>query len=325
MGKRATLSQVAAYAGVSIATASRFFSNPELVKPETVDRIRVAAAALNYKAPRVLERDFSMLRIAVFARLFNHDGEFERLRGISNALRAWPHEMLLYEVDDSSYSMEYVKRLVVTKRIEGLIFIGVPIFEEVVTYLKRFHVPTVLIENDDPRFSRVLTSDKRGSELVADFFNKSPATRILVVGAHPTSMNASAGIRLKSFRERLNRNEKEIVAELLLDPNSPDLQKEIVTILNSKNRPEAIFAASDDLAVAVYTTCISHGLIVGQEITLIGYGDTDIAAKLGISSVRTHLDATGRRAVEILRSMDMDGEPSSEELNVELIHRKSSL
>ncbi|HUW87348.1 MAG TPA: LacI family DNA-binding transcriptional regulator [Candidatus Paceibacterota bacterium] len=325
MGKRATLSQVAAYAGVSIATASRFFSNPELVKPETVDRIRVAAAALNYKAPRVLERDLSMLRIAVFARLFNHDGEFERLRGISNALRAWPHEMLLYEVDDSSYSMEYVKRLVVTKRVEGLIFIGVPIFEEVVTYIERFRVPTVLIENDDPRFSRVLTSDKKGSELVADFFNKSTATRILFVGVHPTAVNASAGIRLKSFRDRLNRNKKEIVGELLLDPDSPDLQKEILTILKSKNRPEAIFAASDDLAVAVYTACISFGLKIGQEITLIGYGDTDIAAKLGISSVRTHLDATGRRAVEILRSMDVDGGPLQEELKVELIHRKSTL
>ncbi|MDP1719419.1 MAG: LacI family DNA-binding transcriptional regulator [Candidatus Nanopelagicaceae bacterium] len=325
MGKRATLSQVAAYAGVSIATASRFFSNPELVKPETVDRIRVAAAALNYKAPRVLERDLSMLRIAVFARLFNHDGEFERLRGISNALRAWPHEMLLYEVDDSSYSMEYVKKLVVTKRVEGLIFIGAPIFEEVVTYIERFRVPTVLIENDDPRFSRVLTSDKKGSELVADFFNKSAATRILFVGTHPTSMNVSAGIRLKSFRDRLNRNKKDIVAELLLDSDSPDLQKEILTILKSKNRPEAIFAASDDLAVTVYTACISHGLKIGQDIALIGYGDTDIAAKLGISSVRTHLDATGRRAVEVLRSMDPDGEPLREELKVELIHRKSTL
>lgn len=325
MAKRATLSQVAAYAGVSIATASRFFSNPELVKPETVNRIRIAAAALNYKAPRVLERDLSMLRIAVFTRLFNHDGEFERLRGISNALRAWPHEMLLYEVSDSSHSTEYVKKLVATKRVEGLIFVGVPISDEVAAYLGRFHVPTVLIENDDPRFPSVTTSDKKGGELVADFFNKCPATRILYVGAHPTSMDVSAGIRLKSFRDRLNRDKKEIVGELLLDPDSPDLQKEILAILTSKNRPEAIFAASDDLAVAVYTACISHNLKIGQDIALVGYGDTDLAAKLGISSVRTHLDATGRRAVEILRSMEVDGEPLKEELKVELIHRKSSL
>lgn len=324
MGKRATLSQVAAYAGVSIATASRFFSNPELVKPETVNRISIAAVALNYRAPRVLERDLSMLRIAVFARLYNHDGELERLRGISNALRAWPHEMLLYEVDDSSQSTEYVKKLVVTKRVEGLIFIGVPIVEEVVTYVQRFQVPTVLIENDDPRFSRVLTSDKKGSELVADYFNRSTATRILFVGAHPTSLNISAGIRLKSFRERINREKKEIVAELLVDPAAADLQQEILKLLKNKNRPEAVFAASDELAVAVYIACVALALKIGKDITLIGYGDTDISAKLGISTVRMHLDATGRRAVEILRSMDLAGEPLKEELKVELIHRASS-
>ena len=107
-----------------------------------------------------------------------------------------------------------------------------------------------------------------------------------------------------------------------------DLKPPLFRNAIARARPQIVVGivdGADDLAVAVYTTCISHGLIVGQEITLIGYGDTDIAAKLGISSVRTHLDATGRRAVEILRSMDMDGEPSSEELNVELIHRKSSL
>jgi DNA-binding LacI/PurR family transcriptional regulator len=49
MNKRATLAQVAAYAEVSIATASRCFSNPELLKPETVTLVRHAASALQYK------------------------------------------------------------------------------------------------------------------------------------------------------------------------------------------------------------------------------------------------------------------------------------
>ena len=138
MNKRATLAQVAAYAGVSIATASRCFSNPELLKPETVTLVRHAASALHYKAPRILERDLSMARIAVFTQLFNHQGGTERLRGVSNALRAWPHELLLYDVTDSASSVAYVKKLLVTKRVEGIIFSGVPILPEVATYIHRF-------------------------------------------------------------------------------------------------------------------------------------------------------------------------------------------
>ena len=74
MTKRATLAQVAAYAGVSIATASRAFSDPTLVRPETIAIIRQAAVALHYKAPRILERNLSMARIAVFTRLFHRNG-----------------------------------------------------------------------------------------------------------------------------------------------------------------------------------------------------------------------------------------------------------
>jgi DNA-binding LacI/PurR family transcriptional regulator len=111
MSKRATLAQVAAFAGVSIATASRCFSNPELLKPETVTLVRQAASALHYKAPRILERDLSMARIAVLTQLFNHQGGTERLRGISNALRAWPHELIVHDVTVSKSSVSSSRKL----------------------------------------------------------------------------------------------------------------------------------------------------------------------------------------------------------------------
>ena len=324
MSRRATLAQVAAYAGVSIATASRCFSNPELVKPETVVTIRQAAAALHYKAPRILERDLSMLRIAVFTRLFNHQGEMERLRGISNALRAWPHELLLYDVDDSMSSIDYVKKLVVTKRIEGVIFAGVPVVDEVASYLQRFLLPTVLIDNDDSRFSRVLTSDKKGSELVADFLNKSNASRILFLGARPTPMDLNPGIRLKSFRDRLDSRKKEASIELLVDPKSSEAEIEIRKILKGKKKPDAIFADSDSLAISAMVIAGELRLSLPNDVTLMGYGDTDAARALAITSVRTHLDASGRRAVEILRSHEKESEVIREELTPDLITRSTT-
>jgi len=325
MSRRATLAQVAAYAGVSIATASRCFSNPELVKPETVATIRQAAAALHYKAPRILERDLSMLRIAVFTRLFNHEGEMERLRGISNALQAWPHELLLYNVDDSMGSIDYVKRLVVTKRIEGIIFAGVPVADQVAAYLQRFLLPTVLIDNDDSRFSRVLTSDKKSSELVADFLNKRVAARILFLGARPTPMDINPGIRLKSFRDRLDPRKKEASFELLVDPNSSEAEIEIRKILKGKNRPDVIFADSDSLAISAMVIAREINLSLPEDLALIGYGDTDAARALAITSVRTHLDASGRRAVEILRSHDKERELIREELAPELAIRSTTV
>jgi len=324
MSKRATLAQVAAYAGVSIATASRCFSNPELLKPETVTLVRQAASALHYKAPRILERDLSMARIAVFTQLFNHRGETERLRGISNALRAWPHELLLYDVTDSTSSVDYVKKLLVTKRIEGLIFSGVPILDEVATYIQRFDLPTVLIDIDDARFSRVLTSEKKGCELAADYFNKSDAKNILYLGARPSSMDSDPGVRLKSFRERLSPKKKASSIELLVDPLSNEAGVEIRKLLKSKKRIDAIFADSDILAVSAFAATRELDISIPDGLALIGYGDSDLASQLGITTVRTHLDASGRRAVEILRAHEHTDKPVRDELKPELIVRSTT-
>ena len=235
--------------------------------------------------------------------------------------------MLFYDLDDSLSSIDYVKRLVVTKRVEGLIFVGVPLAPEVVKYIERFQMPTVLIDNDDPRFSRVLTSEKKGSELVADYFNISEAPRILFVGARPSTMDLNPGIRLKSFRDRLNRNKKELVSELLVDPYSPSLQVELTKVLRMKQRPSAVFADSDHLAAAVFKAATALGLSIPKDLVLVGYGDTDLADQLSITSVRTHLDASGRRAIEILRSVDLlhEGNPIREELRPELIIRPSTV
>jgi len=324
MSKRATLAQVAAYAGVSIATASRCFSNPELLKPETVTLVRQAASALHYKAPRILERDLSMARIAVFTQLFNHRGETERLRGISNALRAWPHELLLYDVTDSTSSVDYVKKLLVTKRIEGLIFSGVPILDEVATYIQRFDLPTVLIDIDDARFSRVLTSEKKGCELAADYFNKSDAKSILYLGARPSSMDSDPGVRLKSFRERLSPKKKASSIELLVDPLSNEAGVEIRKLLKSKKRIDAIFADSDILAVSAFAATRELDISIPDGLALIGYGDSDLASQLGITTVRTHLDASGRRAVEILRAHEHTDKPVRDELKPDLIVRSTT-
>lgn len=324
MSKGATLAQVASYAQVSIATASRCFSNPELLKPETVTLVRQAAAALHYKAPRILERDLSIARIAVFTQLFNHQGGTERLRGISNALRAWPHELIVHDVADSKSSVDYVRKLLATKRIEGLIFSGVPIHEEVAMNVQRFELPTVLIDIDDSRFSRVLTSEKKGCELAADYFNKSGATNVLFLGARPSAIDINPGIRLKSFRERLLPEKRAASVELLVDPLSQVAGVEIRKLLKSKKKIDAVFADSDLLAISVYVAARELGISIPKDLLLIGYGDCDSAGQLAISTVRTHLDASGRRAVEILRAHEHSNAPVREELKPELILRSTT-
>ncbi|CAB4650280.1 unannotated protein [freshwater metagenome] len=323
MSKDATLNQVAAYAGVSIATASRCFSHPEVVKKETVEKILAAALALNYKAPRVLERDRSVLRIAVFTSMYSHQGDLERLRGIINALRAVPHELLLFDVSENPASIEHVKKLAVTKRIDGIVIVAADIPDDVADYLYRFNIPAVLIDSDDDRFTRVMSSDSTGGIAVAQYFNARTEQRILFVGDRSQKSQRSTALRLKSFRDALDRTKNSITAELQVDVTLSDYVSKIQDELLRNPQPNAVFAASDELALDVIKLCANLGLKIPEQISLISYGDTDVAAKMEITAVRRHFEASGRRAIELLRSNSE--ELKREELSPELVIRNTAL
>jgi DNA-binding LacI/PurR family transcriptional regulator len=129
---------------------------------------------------------------------------------------------------------------------------------------------------------------------------------------------------LKSFRERLNPQKRSAGIELLVDPFSHEAGVEIRKLLKSKGKVDAIFADSDLLALSVCLAARELGISIPKDLLLIGYGDCDSASQLGISTVRTHLDASGRRAVEILRGHDHSGEPARVELKPELILRSTT-
>jgi DNA-binding LacI/PurR family transcriptional regulator len=315
MSKDATLNQVAAYAGVSIATASRCFSHPEVVKEATVEKILAAALALNYKAPRVLERDRSVLRIAVFTSMFSHHGDLERLRGIMNALRAVPHELLLFDIGENSTSIEHIKRLAVTKRIDGIVIVDAAVPDDVSEYLNKFRIPAVLIDRDDTRFTRVITSDTAGGRVVAEYFNSKSPKKILFVGDYSQKSQTATALRLKAFRDALDRKKNSITAELLVDVASSEYLPTIQQALIASPQPDAVFTASDELALDVVKLCAEIGLKIPEQISLVSYGDTDTA-------IRRHFEASGRRAIELLRSNPEAR--TREELPLELVIRQST-
>jgi len=124
--------------------------------------------------------------------------------------------------------------------------------------------------------------------------------------------------------QRLNPNKKAASTELLVDPLSNEAGVEIRKLLKSKKKIDAIFADSDMLAISAFVAARDLDISIPNELALIGYGDSDSASQLDITTVRIHLDASGRRAVEILRSYDHGGDFIRDELKPELIVRSTT-
>jgi LacI family transcriptional regulator len=72
--------------------------------------------------------------------------------------------------------------------------------------------------------------------------------------------------------------------------------------LPAGERPSAVFAANDLLAIGLLQGFVTHGVSVPDEISLIGYDDIDFAAAAAVplSSIRQPRHALGVRAAELL-------------------------
>ena len=94
-----------------------------------------------------------------------------------------------------------------------------------------------------------------------------------------------------------------------------------------KNRPTAVFAASDDMATEVINVALAKGVRVPEELSVVGFDDNPIAAhgRIPLTTVRQPLSEMGRIGLELLRQ-HMQGKkqnPNKLLLPTKLVERQS--
>src|SRR3546814_3238199 len=94
----------------------------------------------------------------------------------------------------------------------------------------------------------------------------------------------------------------------------------------SKEKPTAIFAVNDFLAIGLLGALRDSGIQVGRDVAVVGFNDTPIAGELpiGLSTIRSPMYQMGYRSVELLLETIKGGRPKSEFLEPTLCVRESS-
>jgi DNA-binding LacI/PurR family transcriptional regulator len=91
--------------------------------------------------------------------------------------------------------------------------------------------------------------------------------------------------------------------------------------------PTAIVAASDLQAIGGIEAARDSGRVLGEDLSLIGFDDIDMASFVGLSTVRQPLERSGQRGAELLLSSlnaDSRPRPFNERLPLELIVRQTT-
>ena len=149
-------------------------------------------------------------------------------------------------------------------RVDGLLVISLPLYDDEVTALERDHLPVVMVDIGHPRVPHVVTDDVRGGELAAEHLIARGHRRIGFVGDLPPSPFGftSSEHRREGFRRALRRAGIEPDGEIERRGSHGREEARVLAegLLRCGDRPTAVFAASDTQALGVLEAAQSVGL-----------------------------------------------------------------
>lgn len=336
--RRPTLAAVARLAGVAASTASLVFSGAERVADATRERVLAAAAELGYDGPDPRARSLRRGRSGVIGVVLD-----ERL---SDAFRDPVNVLTLDGIAEVAGERDVSLMLIRSPRdhqpygplidapVDAVILIGCGLrIDPAIAVLRRRRIPVVAIEADDIDGAVPIQLDNReGSRRAAAFLRDLGHQQVTVVAlplddsghrgwvspqdlAHATSFPALE--RLRGVRGVFpdapavvtagsTVHEGRLAGAALFGPRVPLDQ-----------RPTAVVAQSDLLAVGVISAALENGLRVPEDVSVVGFDGIRVDDSLFHSSPIRSLTTLvqpfvqkGQAAARAALAM-IDGEPAT--------------
>lgn len=300
--------EVAAAASVSVGTVSNVLNRPDKVAPATVERVMAAIADLGFvrnDAARQLRagrsRSIGLVVLDVRNPFFT-----DVARGAEDRAAEDGMTILLGNSDENRDREGAYLDLFEEQRVHGVLIS--PLSDDLprLARVRERGTPVVLVDREaaDRSFSSVAVDDVVGGELAVRHLAEIGRRRVAFVGG-PLGIQQAAD-RLAGARRAVEATEGmslEVVETDSLTVLAGRAAGEAIRERPAADRPDAIFAANDLLAMGVLQALMMQGSIrVPDEIALIGYDDIDFAsaAVVPLSSIRQPASLIGYTAVDLL-------------------------
>ena len=278
-----TSKHIAEQLGISQSTVSLALRNDPRIKDETRKRIMETADRLGY-TPNLVSRSLvsgKTQTIAVLAafKIFEHTGRM--LSGMAQAAQEQGYTIKLMILEGKTDLSDTIKQCL-ANRVAGVIGISIrpKSAVQITQMLDQHQTPLVLLDSNAPEMAchHVLSDDKMGSHQAAEHLIGLGHRNLAVLTGHMDSSVTKR--RTKAFWEK--------AAELLGDPAMPKptelayhindvADHKTWALLNSLPRPTALFCTTDFMAAVALRVARSMGLLIPQDISIVGYGNLIIS------------------------------------------------
>ncbi|RZS91648.1 LacI family transcriptional regulator [Motilibacter rhizosphaerae] len=310
MGKQVTIYDVARESGVSISTVSNALNRPERVSSATRGRVLEAADRLGFvpKPAAVSQARAGAGCIGILAPFSSYASYYARLTGALRALRDTGLETRVVDIESAAAATSPVLAAsAIRGHLDGLIVMGERIEDAVERRLAERGMPTVLVDAASERFSVIVSDDFRGGALAARHLLELGHRSIgYLIEQQESDYESQARQRLDGFRHAL---EQAGGATLVVRPTGSSAEEARAAardVLAGPDRPTAVMAHFDELAVGALRAAAELSLSVPGDVSVMGYDDGPAADAVGLTTVRQPFEQSGAAAVGVLAARMAD-------------------
>jgi LacI family transcriptional regulator, galactose operon repressor len=291
---------------VGVGTVSRVLNDAPGVAAATRQRVRAVMDELGYR-PSPTARNLSLgrtLTLGVVAPFFTSPSVVERLRGIDDVVGESDYDLTLFNIETLEQRRAATRRFARRTRVDGVIVISLPLTVGEVRALERDGLPAVCVDVANSPLPYVAIDDVEGGAIATRHLLAAGHTRVAFVGdVKDVAFGfASSERRLEGFTRALGEAGVALPASYVKRgpfgrESAGRLARQLLAL---RRRPTAVFAASDVQAFGVLDAAARAGLAVPEDLSVIGFDDIELAAAIGLTTVRQPLRASGQLGARML-------------------------
>jgi len=291
VAKSPSIRDVAQHANVSIGTASRALNNKSNVLPETRAQVLKAASELGYKLQFRVPTSVSAKLNTIGVVMKRDPGQHPRvdpfnyviLTGVEAECQKLGISLMFSSIEVDHYSHVTNKPAILKDdTVDGLLIIGAVFSDPDIAAAIPQDKPVVLVDayNLHQEIDSVLIDNYGGAYKAVSYLIAHGHTHIGLVASDGT-VNEHAGVRARR-RAYLNALKDHDIAHVHIEDSSLTHHsgyEATIKLLQRSPEVTAIFACNDEAAAGVIAAANEMGRGVPDDISVIGFDDTEVATR----------------------------------------------
>ncbi len=329
-GRPVTAHDVAKIAGVSQSAVSRTYTNGASVSEPTRFKVIQAATQLGYR-PNFIASSLITGRSKIIGVTFPGFGNrfySAAVEALSAKFARIGYRLMIFianEGEDSDPVLEEVLRY----RVDAVVMVSSMLSSRFADECRQIGLPVVMLnrKTKSSLVSSVTVDNREGARQIGAFLDAGNHKRFAyIAGLASSSTNQD---REKGFTEYLTSHGFDPPMRLPGNNSFRDASEATRALLNGRTPPDAIFCASDLMALAAINVARGEfGLRVGKDVSIVGFDDTDLAKwpLLSLTCYSQPLEQMVDRTVQIItESFQSRKMPTAQEvIKGQLVIRESA-